>query len=200
MPAIKPLLIVLSGPSGAGKDVAIRELKKLEITLVHITTVTTRPPRHGEKTGVDYHFVSIEEFKHLMESGGLLEQANVYGNWYGVPKFPIWQALKEGKDVIVKVDVQGAATIKKIATEAVFIFLTPPSLKELEERLKNRDTESSEDLHIRLTKVREEMAKIPDFDYVVINSRDNLEKAVSAIRSIIIAERCRAVPRIVSLD
>jgi len=199
-PPVKPLLIVLSGPSGVGKDAVLNRLRNSDRPLIFVTTFTTRPPRAGEKNNVDYHFLSIEEFKHLMESGGLLEQAYVYGNWYGVPKHPVKKALEQGQDIIVKVDVQGAATIRNSASEAVLIFLTPPSLEDLEERLKNRNTESSKELETRLKKVRVEMEQIPNFDYVVINSKDNIGAAVSCIESIIIAEKCRVKPRVVSLD
>src|SRR5271157_2363184 len=129
IPAIvdKHLLIVLSGPSGVGKDAVLDHLKKSSPNFKFVTTMTTRPRRHNEKNDLDYHFVSQDEFQTLLKNNELLESANVYDNWYGVPKEPIRQALKQGNDIVIKVDVQGAATIKKLAPEAVFIFLMPPS-------------------------------------------------------------------------
>ena len=129
----KPLLIVLTGPSGAGKDAVLARMKESGYPLEYITTVTTRPRRPGERDDVDYHFVSAERFRGMIEHKELLEWANVYGNWYGVPDQPVKQALDRGRDVIVKVDIQGAATIKKILSQAVFIFLAPSSIEELTE-------------------------------------------------------------------
>lgn len=198
LPHKKPLFIVLSGPSGAGKDVVLNKLRQSRLPLTFITTVTTRAPRTTEKNNADYHFVSVDEFQRMSQSGELLERANVYGNWYGVPKPPIKQALDRGEDVIVKVDVQGAATIKRIVPQAIFIFLTPPSIEELKQRLRQRNTESSEDLMVRLRKVREEMKQLPLFDYLVVNSKDKIDEAVSEIRAIIAAEKCRTQPREIS--
>jgi len=127
----KPLLIVLSGPSGAGKDAVLNRMKQLGYPGEYITTVTARSQRAKEKNNIDYHFVSTEKFQEMIKQEELLEWAKVYGNWYGVPKQPVKQALDKGRDTIVKVDVQGAATIKKIPPQAVFIFLVPPSIEEL---------------------------------------------------------------------
>ena len=121
----KPLLIVLSGPSGAGKDAILSRMKKSGYPAQFITTVTTRPRRAREKNNVDYHFVSVESFQKMLKNKELLEWANVYGNWYGVPKEPLQRALNKGQDTIVKIDTQGAATIKKIIPQAVLIFLMP---------------------------------------------------------------------------
>ena len=131
----KPLLIVLSGPSGVGKDAVLDGLKKTGYPLEYITTVTTRSQRAKERNDVDYHFVSTEKFQEMTKHEELLEWAKVYGNWYGIPRQPVKQALDQGRDTVVKVDVQGAATIKKILPQAVFIFLVPPSIEELAERL-----------------------------------------------------------------
>jgi len=195
----KPLFIVLSGPSGAGKDAVLSRMRKSGYPVEFITTVTTRPQRAREKNNVDYHFVSMESFQRMIENKELLEWANVYGNWYGVPKQPVKQALDKGRDIIVKVDIQGAATIKKILPQAVFIFFLPPSREELATRLKQRHTESHFDLALRLKTAEEEIKQLPLFDYVVVNKRDEIDLAVSAIEAIITAEKCRVTPREISL-
>ena len=195
----KPLLIVLSGPSGAGKDALLTKMKESGYPLEYITTVTTRVQRAEEKDNVDYHFISTVKFQEMLKNNELLEWANVYGNWYGVPKEPIKQALERGRDTIVKVDTQGAATIKKIMPEAVFIFLMPPSREELATRLKQRHTESPSDLALRIKTVEEEIKQLPLFDYRVVNKQDKIDLAVSDITAIIAAEKCRANPRRITL-
>ena len=185
----KPLLIVLSGPSGAGKDALLTKMKESGYPLEYITTVTTRAQRAEEKDNVDYHFISTGKFQEMLKNNELLEWANVYGNWYGVPKEPIKQALERGRDTIVKVDTQGAATIKKIMPEAVFIFLMPPSREELATRLKQRHTESPSDLALRIKTVEEEIKQLPLFDYIVVNKQDTIDLAVSDITAIIAAEK-----------
>jgi guanylate kinase len=195
----KPLLIVLSGPSGAGKDAVLSRMKKSGYPAEFITTVTTRPQRAKEKNKVNYHFISAESFRKMIEHNELLEWANVYGNWYGVPKEPVKQALDRGRDIIVKVDVQGAATIKKALPQAVFIFLVPPSMEELATRLKQRHTESLFDLALRTKTAEEEMKQLPLFDYIVVNKQDEIDLAVSAIEAIITAEKHRVNPRQISL-
>jgi len=195
----KPLLIVLSGPSGAGKDAVLSRMKKSGYPVEFVTTATTRPQRTGEKNNVDYHFVSRESFQRMIENKELLEWANVYGNRYGVPKQPVKQALDRGQDIIVKVDIQGAATIKKILPQAVFIFLVPPSMEEVATRLKQRHTESPFDLTLRIETAEEEIKQLPLFDYVVVNKRDEIDLAVSDIEAIITAEKRRVAPREISL-
>jgi guanylate kinase len=190
-----PLLIVLSGPSGAGKDTVINRMKALAYPLHYIVTVTTRRKRAGEKDGVDYYFVSEARFREMSQQGELLECAQVYGNWYGTPRGPVRLALSQGQDVIIKTDVQGAATIKRLVPQAVFIFLVPPSLKELEKRLRERNTENHFDLELRLRTARAEMEQLPNFDYVVVNQDDGLEQVVSCVISIITAEKCRGKQR-----
>jgi guanylate kinase len=197
--AKKPLLIVLSGPSGVGKDAVLDYLKKSSPAFKFVTTMTTRLRRHNEKNNVDYHFVSEGEFQTALKNNELLESAHVYDNWYGVPKEPIRLALKEGKDIIIKVDVQGAATIKKLAPQAVFIFLMPPSVNELAARLNRRYTESPESMALRLRACEHEMKQISKFDYVVFNHRDQIESAVNEIKAIITAEKCRVKPRKITL-
>jgi len=193
--AKRPLLIVISGPSGAGKDAVLIKMKELDCPLEYIVTVTTRPQRDKERNNVDYHFVSKERFQEMIEHKELLEWANVYGNWYGVPKEPVKQALDKGQDIIVKVDIQGAATIKKILPQAVFIFLVPPSMEELTLRLKQRHTESPFDLALRTKTAEEEIKQLSLFDYIVVNRRDEINLAVADIKAIITAEKCRVTPR-----
>ncbi|MGD9115716.1 MAG: guanylate kinase [Dehalococcoidia bacterium] len=194
-----PLLIVLSGPSGAGKDAVLNQMKRTGYPARFIITNTTRPKRANEKDNVDYKFVPETDFRKMLEDNELLEYANVYGNWYGVPKAPVREALAAGMDTIVKVDVQGAATIKKIVPEAVFIFLTCPTEEELESRLRERKTESEVDCDLRLKTVTEEMKQLHLFDYVVFNERDEIERAAETIAAIITAEKCRRSPRKISL-
>jgi guanylate kinase len=195
----KPLLIVLSGPSGVGKDAALNYLKKSGSNFSFITTMTTRTRRPNEIDNRDYHFVSKEEFLKLQANNELLESANVYGNWYGVSKQTIREALKQDKDVLWKVDVQGAANIKKFAPQAVFIFLMPPSMEELANRLRQRYTESPETLSLRLKTADSEIKQVSKFDYVVVNHCDQLELAAAEIKAIAAAEKCRIPPREVTL-
>jgi len=194
-----PLLIVLSGPSGAGKDSVLTRMKESGYPVEYVTTVTTRPKRAKERDNVNYHFVSTESFQEMVSRNELLEWANVYGNWYGVPKEAVRQALGKGKDIVVKVDIQGAATIKKILPQAVFIFLTPPSMEELITRLKQRHTESASDLALRIKTAEEEIKQLPLFDYVVVNKPDEIDLAVSEIEAIITAEKRRVTPREITL-
>ena len=196
----RPLLIVLSGPSGAGKDAVLAKLKESNFPLKYITTLTTRPRRAEERNNIDYHFVSEKKFQEMITNNELLEWANVYGNWYGVPKEAVKQALDQGHDVMVKVDIQGAATIKKILPQAILIFLTPPSMDELLTRLKKRHTESPSDLDLRLKTAKKEMKQLPRFDYMVVNRGDEIDLAVSEIRAIITAEKCRVSPREITLS
>ena len=191
----RPLFIVLSGPSGVGKDAVLSRMRELNYPLEYITTVTTRPQRAGERDNIDYHFISTEKFQEMIEHNELLEWANVYGNWYGVPKKPAKQALDGGQDTIVKIDIQGAATIKKILPQAVFTFLTPPSTEELRLRLKQRHTESSFDLALRTKTAEEEIKQLSLFDYVVFSRQGEIDRAVADIEAIITAEKCRVIPR-----
>ena len=194
-----PLLIVLSGPSGVGKDAILARMKESGYPLEYITTVTTRPRRPAERDNVDYHFISLEKFQEMVESGELLEWAEVYNNWYGVPKETVKKALDRGQDTIIKIDVQGATTIKKIIPQAIFIFLIPPSVEELVTRIKQRRTESAFDLALRIRIAEKEIEQLPLFDYVVVNRPGEIDQAVSEIKAIIAAEKCRVSPRQVSL-
>lgn len=194
-----PLFIVISGFSGVGKDATLDKMKKVGFPFHYVVTATTRPKRPGEKDGVDYHFLSEDKFRQMIKTNQFLEWAKVYGNYYGVPKREIEEALRQGQDTIVKVDVQGAATIKQILPDAVFIFLMAPSTEELANRLKQRHGLHSEDLDLRLSKAREEIESLPQFDYVVVNHTDNLDLTVAQINAIVTAEKCRSKPRVVRL-
>jgi guanylate kinase len=198
-PSTHPLLIVISGSSGVGKDAALNKMKKAGLAFHYVVTATTRPKRPGEKDGVDYHFFSEEKFRQMIMENQFLEWAKVYGNYYGVPKKGIEEALKKGQDAIVKVDVQGAATIKRILPDAVFIFLMAPSTEELANRLKQRHGVQSADLDLRLSKAQEEIESLPIFDYVVVSHTDNIDFTATQINAIVTAEKCRLNPRVVRL-
>jgi guanylate kinase len=194
-----PLLVVLSGPSGVGKDAVLARMKKLERPFHYVVTATTRPKRAAEKNGVDYYFFSKKEFQQMMDKHEFLEWANVYNNYYGVPKNEITVALYKGVDVIVKVDVQGAATIKEILPQAVFIFLMPPSMQELEKRLRRRHSESSTGLALRLEKAEWEIKSLPLFDYVITSRQNKVDEVVFQIDAIVTAEKRRVNPRILEV-
>jgi guanylate kinase len=149
--------------------------------------------------GRDYHFVSEAQFQELLRTDGLLEWAKVYGNYYGVPKRPVKEALGQGRDTIIKVDIQGAQNIKKVAPEAIFIFILPPSPEELSQRLSKRLTENPADLALRLKTAESELKQVSLFDYTVLNPCDDIESAVQDILCILRAERCRTNPRRVAL-
>lgn len=191
-----PLLIVLSGPSGVGKDSVIARMRDLGRPFHYVVTATTRPRRIGEKNGVHYHFLSRQEFRRTLDQHGFLEWATVYGNYYGVPKDEIASALSKGSDVIVKVDVQGAAAIRRILPQAVLIFVMPPSIEELERRLSTRLSESSDDLNLRLRTAKQEMEGLQVFDYVIVSHPDKIDDVVLQIDAIVAAERSRAKPGI----
>ena len=195
----QPLLIILSGPSGVGKDAVLARMRRLGRPLYYVVTATTRPKRATEKNGVNYHFLSRKEFQQMIDKHQFLEWANVYGSYYGVPKDDITSALAKGLDTIVKVDVQGAATIKKILPQAVFIFLMPPSAEELEKRLKKRHSECSADLALRLEGAEGEIKCLPIFDYVITSHQNKLDEIVSQIDAIVTTEKCRVKPRAVRL-
>ena len=195
----KPLLIVLSGLSGVGKDTVLAGLRKADLPLVISISATTRARRASEKDGVDYYFVSKDKFQEMIDANQLLEWATVYGNRYGIPKEPVRQWLQKGKDVLVKIDVQGAATIKKNVPQAVFIFLCTMSLDELEKRLRKRRTESAEELDLRLKTAEKELGQLGMFDYVIVNRENEVERTIADVRAIIAAEKCRVVQREINL-
>ena len=194
-----PLLVVFSGPSGAGKDAALSKLKKLDRPWHFAVTATTRPPRQGEQAGVDYIFLDEDAFLRMKERDELLEYAQVYDRWYGVPRSQVRDALKGGKDVILKVDVQGAATVRRLAPEALSIFIMPRSLDELRLRLLGRMTETTPEMELRLKTAQEELARMDEYDYRVVNPQGGLHQAVADIDAIIAAEKCRVTPRVVQL-
>jgi len=198
-PSTYPLFIVISGPSGVGKDAALDKMRKAGFPFHYVLTTTTRPRRPGEKDGVDYRFLSESKFRQMIKTNQFLEWAEVYGNYYGVPKREVKEALKKGLDTVVKVDVQGAATIKQILPDAVFIFIMPPSISELVNRLKQRYGLSSAELDLRLSKVHDEIERLSIFDYIVVSHTDNLNLTVTQINAIVVAEKCRLKPRVVRL-
>ena len=185
------LLVVLSGPSGVGKDAALAELRKVDRSWHFVVTATTRKLRSGEGHGTDYIFLDEPTFLEMKERDEFVESAQVYGNWYGVPKSQITSALEQGKDVILKIDVQGAATVKKIAPNALFIFMVPGTFEELRERLSQRMTESKADIELRLKAAANELDQGKDFDRQIVNSKDNLGQAVAEIDAIIAEEKVR---------
>jgi len=194
-----PLLVVLSGPSGVGKDAVMGRMKERGLSMHYTVTATTRQRRPAEEHGRDYYFISEDEFQRLIAADELLEWALVYGDYKGIPKQPVRAAMAQGQDVLLRIDVQGAATVRRLAPEAVLIFLAPPSMDELTRRLRQRRTESEEALQRRIEAARQEMAALADFDYVVVNYEDRLDDAVDRIVSILWAEKMRVRPRRVAL-
>jgi len=195
----KPLLIVISGPSGVGKDATLTRMKELGYPFYFVVTCTTRRKRPGEVDGKDYNFITREEYDDLLARNEFLEHAEVYGNFYGVPKQQVREAWARGQDVVLRIDVQGARTIKTIAAEAVFIFLAAENMSELMRRLVARKTETGADLEKRMATACQEMESLSMFDYVVINQDDRLDQTVEQIMAIIRAEKCRVHPREVNL-
>jgi len=193
------LLIVISGPSGVGKDTVIQRMKERELPFHFVVTATTRQPRPEEVHGVDYYFLSHDEFAEMIEQDELLEYAIVYNDYKGIPKQQVRQALESGKDVVMRLDVQGAATIREISPEAVLIFLTTQSQEELVNRLRVRKTETPEGLNLRIATARQELKRIGEFDYVVVNPEYQLDETVDTILAIIHAEHHRVHPRKVTL-
>jgi guanylate kinase len=195
----EPLLIVLSGPSGVGKDATLQALKKRNIPLHFVITATTREPRSEETHAVDYFFYSKEEFQAMIDANELLEYAIVYDDYKGIPKDQVRKGMQSGLDVILRVDVQGAAKLRELNPDAVLIFLIPSSVEEWHERLNSRQTETPESMKIRLNKVKWELDYIPIFDYMVVNRHNCLEEAVETIVDIIHAEHHRTIPRKITL-
>jgi guanylate kinase len=187
----RPLLVVISGPSGVGKDAALQLLKQKNYPFYFVVTATTRPQRPNEEDGVDYHFVSVGEFAEMIELGELLEYAVVYGDYKGIPKKHVRAALASGHDVIMRIDVQGAATVRKLVPNAVTIFLTAESEEELVRRLQARQTEDAGQLKMRVVTARNELRRASEFDYVVVNRENQLDETAHQLLSIITAEKCR---------
>jgi len=195
----EPLLIVISGPSGVGKDTVIRKMKARDLPLYFVITATTRPARPGEVHGKDYFFVSSDEFADMIEKDELLEYAFVYNDHKGIPKEQVRQALVSGKDVIMRIDVQGADTIKEIIPDALLIFLTTQDEEEMVNRLKARKTETPGGLKLRIATARQELKRLDLFDYVVVNRENQLDETVDIIMAIIKAEHHRVKHRKVRL-
>jgi guanylate kinase len=195
LPKPHSLLIVLSGFSGVGKDSVVKRMKELGYPFHFVVTATTRPPREGEVPGKDYHFLSEEAFVEMIEQDEFLEHALVYGEYKGVPKAHIREAMASGQDVLMRLDVQGASTMREMVPDALLIFIAASSEEELIGRLRARKTETEESLRKRVKKIEEEAAQIPLFDYVVINRDGRLDETVEQIGAIISAEKCRVDPR-----
>ena len=194
-----PLLLVISGPSGVGKDATLQALKKHDLPLHYVITATTRLPRDGEVDGRDYFFYSKEEFEQMIENDELLEHAVVYEDYKGIPKQQIREAMQSGLDVILRVDVQGAAKLRELCPDAVLIFLLPSSNEEWHDRLNHRRSETAQSMKVRLETVKRELEYLPMFDYMVVNEHNKLEEAVETIIQIINVEHHRTVPRKITL-
>ena len=187
-----PLLAVISGPSCAGKDSVLGCLRERHYPAHFTVTATTRPKREVRPEDHAFlRFLTDSEFQELLRNDGLLEHAEVYGYHYGVPKAPLREALANGKDVIMRVDVQGAETIKRLVPDAVLIFLTVPSVDEIEARLRSRAQDDEETVQKRLKAAVRELDELPKFDYAVVNERDRLDDTGDKIEAILLAERCR---------
>jgi guanylate kinase len=195
----EPLLIVISGPSGVGKDTIIQRMKERNLPFHFVVTATTRKMRSNEVEGVDYFFVSHDEFAEMIEEDELLEYAYVYNDYKGIPKAQVRQALASGHDVIMRLDVQGAATIRKLCKDALLLFLVTKDEQELVRRLKTRQTETHEELNLRIAMARQEFKRLNEFDYVIINRDLHLDETVDTILSIINAEHHKVHPRKVTL-
>jgi guanylate kinase len=191
------LLVILSGPSGVGKDTIIEALhaRQRQPDYHYVVTCTTRSPRPGEVAGRSYRFMTPKAFHALRDAGELLESAEVHGNWYGTPRDDVREALAAGMDVILKIDVQGAQSVKELVPEALLIFLVPPSLEALFERLRARATESADELEVRQRNAAIELARQGDYDYVVVNETGQVERTAARIDEIIAAEKSRSPSR-----
>ena len=187
----RPMLVIISGPSGVGKDATLDAMKRMGAPFYFVVTATTRPRRENEIDGVDYHFISMTDFATMVDNDELLEYAMVYGDYKGIPKQHVRDALASGRDVIMRIDVQGAATIRRVVSGAVTIFMTAPSEEELVMRLQRRKTESEDQLRLRIATARKELQRVNEFDYVVINQEDHLDDTARHIMAIITAEKCR---------
>jgi guanylate kinase len=177
------MIVVLSGPSGVGKDTVIEAWRAVNPLVVRVVTATTRRPRPGETDGEDYHFMTVEEFNREVDSGAFLEHKCVHGNWYGTPGEDVDRLVAEGKTVVLKIDVQGAAEVKRLRPEAVRVFLMAPSLNVLRDRLAARGTDSPEEIERRLRNAMQEIEASRDYDHHVVN--DDLDRAVQQLERIV---------------
>jgi len=194
-----PLLIVISGPSGVGKDSIVQRMMERGFPFHFVVTATTREKRANEIHGKDYWFVSEDEFASMIEKDELIEYAIVYGDYKGIPKAQVREALASGKDVVMRLDVQGAESVRKLSQDALLIFITCDSEEELEHRLRERKTESADSLSLRIATARKELQRINDFDYVIINRDFHLDDTVEKVRAIIAAEHLKVHHRKVDL-
>jgi guanylate kinase len=194
-----PLLVVISGPSGVGKDTVLMRIRELGLPFHFVVTANSRPARPEEIDGFDYHFVTRQRFEQMIADDELLEWANVYSDYKGIPKFEVRKAFASGRDVVLRINVDGAATLKQIAPDAVFIFIAPGSMEQLRRRLESRRTENVDEIEQRLAVAQHEMDQVQHFDYVVLNHEARLDECVDQIRAIMIAEKQRVRPRQVSL-
>jgi guanylate kinase len=187
------LLVIISGPSGVGKDTIIEALARRprEPDYHYVVTCTTRAPRPGEVPGVSYQFLSRREFRDLREAGELLEANEVHGNWYGTPRREVAEALAAGHDVILKIDVQGARVVKERVPDALLVFIVPPSLEALFQRLRSRATETADELEIRQRNAAIELARQGDYDRVVVNETGEIDRTAAEIEAIIAQEKRR---------
>lgn len=190
--ASTPLLVVLSGPSGVGKDAVLDEMERRGHRFHRVVTCTTRPPREGEREGADYFFVSDAEFDRLIATGGLLEHAAVYSHRYGVPRQQVIDALARGTDVYVRTDVQGAATIKKLMPDTVLVFIAPSDVAEIEARIRARASDDEARIQRRLETARLEMARQTEFEHVIVNAPGKLDETVARLEAILERERQRS--------
>jgi guanylate kinase len=194
----KPLVYIISAPSGSGKSTLTNELLKLVPNLVFSISYTTRAPRGSEQNGKQYHFVSMQEFDRMVRDGEFLEHANVHGNCYGTARRFLREAGKSGQDLLLDIDVQGAAQIKKNLTDAISIFILPPDRKTLELRLRNRGEDSRDVIQRRLSDAGREIEEYDKYDYVLIN--DQLEKSIARLKAIVLSERLRRLKRELSVE
>lgn len=192
----KPKLIVISGPSGVGKDTVLDRMKERELPFHFVVTATTREQRPNEIEGEDYFFLSKDEFLRMVREGEFFEHALVYDEYKGIPKVQIEEALESGRDVVMRVDVQGAETVRSKKPDAVLIFLSTSTEDELIRRLKLRRTETAEKLALRIESAREELMRVPVFDYYVVNRDEQLDKTVDTILAIVKAEHVRVHPQL----
>jgi guanylate kinase len=198
-PEHTPLLIVISGPSGIGKDTVVQGLKDRDLPFHFVITATSRPPRDYEIDGVDYFFYSEETFEEMIKDDEFLEYAWVYSAYKGVPKSQVREALKSGEDVVMRLDVQGAETVHNLCKDAILIFLTANSKDEWLQRLRDRRSETDEELKLRIETARQEYETLDIFDYIVVNEAGRMEKTLDVIESIILAEHHRVHARKVTL-
>ena len=183
----KGLLLVVSGPSGAGKGTICKALLNKNDQIKLSVSATTRKPRTGEVDGVNYFFIEKEKFTQMIEEGEFLEYAQIYDNFYGTPKAAIMECLEKGQDVILEIEMQGASQIKEVCPDGVFIFVLPPSLEELKNRIVGRGTETAEEIEKRFSCAFDEINKIVDYDYFIVN--DDVEKSVKQVEGIILSEK-----------